>query len=135
MSEEPYAAQVALACRRDALLLLLVAWVVVAWAWAHGALLALVGSVAAGGCFALLVGLLRQGERVTAEWLHVPGWWRLGLVLVAALPATALLAWAAWQRLGSWSLVGVLALLAFGWQLWLYFWMTEPPGITDGGQV
>jgi hypothetical protein len=131
VSDEPSAAEVALACRRDALLLLLVAWGVVAWAWTHGALLALFGSIITGGLFVLLVGLLRQGEQVAVEQIRLPGWWRLGLVVVAASPATALLAWAAWQRLASWSLMGVLALLAFGWQMWLYFWMLEPPDTRD----
>ena len=130
MSDEPPEAGVALACRRDALLLLVAAWVVVAWAWDGGAPLALIGSMITGGMFALLVGLLRQGARGGQEsWL--PAWWALVLAVLAALPTTLLLGWAAGRQLGSLPLAGVLALLALGWQIWLYFWMTEPPDTTD----
>jgi hypothetical protein len=130
VSDETPEAGAALACRRDALLLLVAAWVVVAWAWDGGAPLALIASIITGGMFALVLGLLRQGMRA-GQQVGLPAWWALVLVVLAALPATLLLGWGAGRHLGSLPIAGVLALLALGWQIWLYFWMTEPPDTTD----
>jgi hypothetical protein len=80
--------------------------------------------------FALVLGLLRQGAQV-GQQVGLPAWWTLVLAVLAALPATLLLGWGAGRQLGSLPLAGVLALLALGWQIWLYFWMTEPPDTTD----
>jgi hypothetical protein len=125
--------QFLLASRRDSLLLLLLSALILMWTWERGALAALAGSVLSGGLFVLVMGLVREGEEARkvlsgAQGLAHPGFslaWPLLIALVASLPMSLLLAHAAWQRLESAPLAVVLALLAWSWQVWLYFWSSN----------
>jgi hypothetical protein len=125
--------QFLLASRRDSLLLLLLSALILIWTWERGAVAALVGSLLSGGLFFLVLGLVREGEMAYRAMSSAQGWayhghptaWPLFILLVASLPMSLLLAHAAWQRLESAPLAVVLALLAWSWQVWLYFWSSS----------
>lgn len=106
----------ALAGRRDALLLLLVATLLLTWSWDRGA-----GEVFAAGAATLALALLSR-QLVGAT---TPG--RGAVLLAAALPPAALLARGTWLTLGSLLLSVLVALLFVAWPIWIYFW-TETPG-------
>lgn len=114
-----------LANRRDSLLLLLLQSTILLWGWEQGSWGALGSSLATAALFILLLLLARQ----TRGWLRENQGlllWTLVLLTLGTLPTTLLLARAAWQGLGSGSLMALLALLALAWQLWLSFWAVDP---------
>ncbi len=119
-----------LASRRDALLLLLLGGAVVAGAWGYGSAAALGGAGVTAALWLLQLPLFLQG-RWAARWLRgslvgtMDEWSWGGYLVLGTLPATLLVARAAWLGLASWRMAALLAFLTLGWQLWLSFWLAE----------